>query len=233
MSNIAGKTFAMNVITPIKGVNFYINKVIFWFANTKLASSRLGGLATLSLIHYARWVLIGKDQFPHLHPDQPKEDLHYNYMLFHSNFNGSWDQYVDSFHKAIPKGLDLLWRKNVKYPGSVPLQPFHAYINFNQIWTSHYYSAYPSAAVNDVKSAKKVKTALVALTDKVETLSDQAFKAAYDEMLIDLQHDVSVMEDTPVVSLASQAVKDRRAKYQETISMNSDKVIPIQRTANK
>src|SRR4051812_3511381 len=93
MSNIAGKAYAMNVITPIQWYLGWLNKLIFWVALAM--PSTLRGLTTLSLIHYARWVIIGRTQFPHLDPAQPKEKLHYSYMLFFSNFNGSWDQYVD------------------------------------------------------------------------------------------------------------------------------------------
>ena len=52
----------MNVITPIRWYMTWINKVIFWVALRKPAT--LKGLITLSLIHYARWVIIGKNQFP-------------------------------------------------------------------------------------------------------------------------------------------------------------------------
>lgn len=108
MSNIAGKAYAMNVISPLRPYMTWVNKLIFWVAIKK--PENLNGLVTLSLIYYARWVIIGRDQFPHLDPKQPKEDLSYNYMMFFSNCNGSWDQYVDSFTFAIPGGLDLLWK---------------------------------------------------------------------------------------------------------------------------
>ncbi len=230
MSNIAGKAYAMNVITPQSMLTYYISKIIFKVAQLSVFQSKLGGLATLSLIHYARWAVIGRKQFPHLSKEQPRENLNYNYMLFFSNFNGSWEQYVDSFHKAIPSGLDLLWRNNVKYPKSVPLQPFHAYINFNQMWTSHYYSAYPIAASNDVKSAKKVRKELTGLAEKMDDLSDNEFKEAYEDMLLDLQHHISTMEDTPVISLASQAVKNRRNKYKAKTVLKAKNISPLKQT---
>ena len=159
MSNIAGKAYAMNVITPIRWYTAWINKLIFLV--TPLIPNVLNGLLTLSLIHYARWVIVRPNQFPRLSPDQPKEDLKYTYMFFFSNFNGSWAQYVDSFSSAIPTGLDAFWKWNVKYPKSIPMEPFHAYITFNQFATDHYFNAYPMAASNDVKSAKRVRDGLL------------------------------------------------------------------------
>lgn len=224
MSNIAGKAYAINVITPIRGWTTWLNKLIFWAA-IKMPKT-LNGLLTLSLIHYARWVIIERDQFPVLSPDQPKEKLKYNYVLFFSNFNGSWAQYVDSFTFAIPSGLDMFWKWNVRYPKSVPLTPFHDYIRFNQIQTGHYFNAYPMASANDVKSAKKLHLALMDFDARLdEHASDEAFQKKFHLLLRDLQHDMGTMQHTPIVSLSAKNVQirlvvnrlqnDRTAKNQE------------------
>ena len=212
MFNIAGKAYAMNVITPVRWYVAWFNKFIFWIALKVPAT--LSGLITLSLIHYARWVIIGKNQFPHLDESQPKEDLKYSYMLFFSNFNGSWDQYVDSFTFAIPGGLDMFWKWNIRYPKSVPLTPFHAYIQYNQIETQHYYNAYPLAASNDVKSAKAVKAALMAFDKDAASGSDDDFMKRYRALLRGLQHDLGDMRPTPIVSMAAYQV-DRRVHFHD------------------
>jgi hypothetical protein len=208
MSNIAGKAYAINVITPVRWWTAWINKLIFWFA-LKIPKT-LNGLLTLSLIHYARWVIIGKNEFPVLSPDQPKEDLRYSYMMFFSNFNGSWEQYVDSFTFAIPSGLDMFWKWNIRYPKSVPLTPFHDYIRYNQIQTDHYYNAYPMASANDVKSAKKLHLALMDFDARLDAhATDEVFQKNFHKLLRDLQHDMSVMRHTPIVSMAAQSVQMR------------------------
>lgn len=228
MSNIAGKSYAMNVITPVTGLPYYTNRLLFWAVQfsvsrvlgnvgffgklipmsfAKYVYSRLDGLLTLSLIHYARWAII-KD-FPHLDRSQPEEELKYHYMLFFSNFNGSWKQYVDSFHMSIPSGLNLFWRKNVKYPGSVPLQPFHNYITYNQIWTNHYYNAYPMAASNDIKGAQELKEKLAAFATESANESPEEFQARFEELLFDQQRNLGLLESTPIVSLSSEAVMKR------------------------
>jgi hypothetical protein len=209
MSNIAGKAYAMNVITPIKPWLTWFNRLIFWVALKRPAT--LKGLIALSLIHYARWVIIGKDEFPHLDDEQPKEDLKYAYMLFFSNFNGSWDQYVDSFTFSIPSGLDMFWKWNIRYPKSVALTPFHNYIRYNQIETLHYYSAYPLAAANDVKSAKAVKAALIAFAQQPPDASDADFLKRYNALLRGLQHDLGAMHPTPIVSMSAYQVQRRLA----------------------
>lgn len=210
MSNIAGKAYAMNVVTPLKWYTAWFNKAIFLFVSSPFGKYFVKGLVTLSLIHYARWAIVKPSKFPRLAPNQPKETIDYDYMFFFSNFNGSWAQYVDSFHMSIPSGLNLFWYKNVKYPGSVPLQPFHAYISYNQIWTNHYYNAYPIAASNDIKAAKRIKTRLVKFIDNTKNNSPDEFKKKYDGLLNDLQNDLSLMAPTPIVSLAAAAVAKRR-----------------------
>jgi len=207
MSNIAGKAYAMNVITPMRWYMVWANRLIFHVAVR--FPSTLKGLITLSLIHYARWTIIPRDKFPHLSPNQPKEDLKYSYMLFHTNFNGSWDQYVDSFTFAIPSGLDLFWKFNIRYPKSVPLTPFHDYIRYNQIDTDHYYSAYPMASSNDVKAGKKVRETVIAFNQTIHDATPEEFQKNYFKMLRELQNDLGDMRPSPVVSMAAKAVKER------------------------
>ena len=209
MSNIAGKAYAMNVVTPAKWYTVWVNKLIFWFVQLPGGEAYLEGLLTLSLIHYARWAIVSPREFPHLDASQPKETIKYSYMFFFSNFNGSWTQYVDSFHSAIPTGLNMFWFMNVKYPGSVPLQPFHEYITYNQVWSNHYYNAYPLAASNDVKTAKHLADKLRAFSADYSNANVNQFQAAYDKLLIDVQHDISVMERTPIVSLSAEAISQR------------------------
>jgi hypothetical protein len=207
MSNIAGKAYAMNVITPMRWYTAWITRLIFFVASKRPATTI--GLITLSLIHYARWVIIEANQFPHVNDDQPKEELKYTYMMFFSNFNGSWDQYVDSFSSAIPDGLDLFWKLNIRYPKSVPMLPFHKYITSNQIWSDHYYNAYPMAASNDVKSAKKVSGALAAFIADTKNSGADEFQQKYNKLVLGLQHDVSAMGPNPIVSLSAWAVEKR------------------------
>ncbi|MCG8592612.1 MAG: hypothetical protein MJE66_25255 [Proteobacteria bacterium] len=210
MPNIAGKAYAMNVVTPIKPWMTLINKFIFWLAGTRYFRKNLLGLQTLSLIHYARWAIVRPRDFPRLSSDQPAEDIRYTYMFFFSNFNGSWAQYVDSFSSAIPYGLDLLWYRNVGWPKSVPTQPFHDYITHNQVWTNHYYNAYPMASSNDVKSARVVKDRLRSFAAETADLAPEAFANAYDQLLLELQEHLGPMQPTPIVSLAAAAVYQRR-----------------------
>ena len=100
-------------------------------------------------------------------------------MLFLSNFNGTWDQYIDAFADGIPSGLDLFWYTSIKYPHSIPISTFKAYIGANQIQTSYYYNATPGAAQRDIKAALRVRRELLALADVHGRGDGAAFAQAY------------------------------------------------------
>ncbi|GEO98797.1 hypothetical protein [Methylobacterium haplocladii] len=156
MSNVAGKAYGMNVITPMPPWKTWINQFLFMVARG--LPGFLSGLLGLSLIHFARWVMIRRDQWPDLGQGKPR--LANDYMLFVSNFNGTWDQYIDAFSDGIPNGLDLFWYSSSKFPHSIPITPFKNYIGANQIDTTYYYNATPGSAQRDIKSALRVAAAL-------------------------------------------------------------------------
>lgn len=206
MSNIAGKAYAMNVVTPVTPCLTWLQKLIFNAA--RALPTQLGGLLGLSLIHFARWVMIRRDQWPDL--GQGKQKLRYDYMLFCSNFNGTWDQYIDAFSDGIPAGLDLFWYTSVKYPHSIPITPFKDYITFNQIDTNYYYNATPGAAQRDIKAALKVLQEIRALAAIHPASSPADFAAAYRKSLLAVQNCLGSHGIGPIASLATEASEENR-----------------------
>ena len=116
MTNINGKAYAMNAITPMKWWKTPFLRLIFFLLGA--IKPLQNDLKNLSFIHFARWVIIPRGGFPRLSEKQPSESLHYDYLLFFSNFNGTWNQYIDAFSAVLSKGLDLIWRWSEKYPAS-------------------------------------------------------------------------------------------------------------------
>lgn len=196
MSNVAGKAYGMNVVTPIRPWKTWINTLIFMVARTQ--PQQLGGLLGLSIIHFARWVMIRRDQWPDL--GQGKPSLANDYMLFVSNFNGTWDQYIDAFSDGIPNGLDLFWYSSTQYPGSVPITPFKNYIRANQIDTDSYYNATPGSAQRDIKAALRLWRVLDRLAEQHASLDPQAFAEAYRQALVSAQNDLPSAGLAPVAS---------------------------------
>jgi hypothetical protein len=184
MSNINGKVYALNVITPMKPWKTWILRCAFFVLDhVKFLQN---DLINLSFIEFARWVIIPRTAFPALGQGQLKEDLQYDYLLFFSNFNGTWNQYIDAFSAVLSIGLNLIWRWSEGFPGSVPVTPFKNYINRVQFDTDYYFTAYPEATLNDVESAHIVQHELDTLAAS-SSASPAEFRRAYQQFVLNVQ----------------------------------------------
>jgi hypothetical protein len=200
----------MNVLTPMRPWRTWIQNAIFMVA--RVMPSQLSGLLGLKLIHFARWVIIRRNQWPDP-TTQRKQTLDNDYMLFLSNFNGTWDQYIDAFADGIPGGLDMFWYASTKYPHSIPISTFKDYIGANQIHTSYYYNATPGAAQRDIKAALRVRSEMLALA-KIHSSGDaKAFALAYKRALTKLANSLASPGFAPIASVATRKADAARQQF--------------------
>ena len=207
MSNVAGKAYALNVVTPTTRWHGWLKRFIFIIV--RAIPQLMAGLQGLSVIQFARWVVISPAQWPKAKPDETIR-LYYDYTIFCSNFNGTWDQYIDAFSDGIPYMLDLAWFHDFGYPASIPLEPFQRYIRHNQFQTDYYFSATPGAAQRDVKAALRVWRAVRALSELQPYLDPVSFERQYMRMATWVQNDLGSMGPGTVPSLPTQAVGKHR-----------------------
>jgi hypothetical protein len=184
MANILGKAYAINVLTPFKRWKTPALKAVFSLFNLKFT---LSDVHTLEFIYFARWTVISRKNLPHFPKMQANETLRLNYMLFESNFNGSWNEYLDAFHAVLSLKINLVWMSCDNFPGTVPLTPFKRYVDHNQLYNDYYYIAYPGSSVRDIKNALAVTQAFDQLERSLE-LPDDAFLAAYQAFLFKTQN---------------------------------------------
>jgi len=130
---------------------------------------------------------------------QLQEDLQYDYLLFFSNFNGTWNQYIDAFSAVLSKGLNLVWRWSEKFPGSVPVTPFKQYIARVQFDTDYYYTAYPHTTANDLKSAHIVQASLDSLCQNAQSCDPEQFADAYLRFVLEVQSHLGETGEAPTV----------------------------------
>lgn len=209
MSNLAGKAYAMNVLTPLKRGQGWLQRLIYQAG--RALPSQLAGLLGLSLIHFARWVVIRPRDWPDL--GQGPQRLRHDYLLFCSNFNGTWDQYIDAFSDGIPAGLDLFWYASVGYPHSLPITPFKDYIVHNQIDTDYYYNATPGASQRDIKAALRVLSEVRRLAECHGRGDPAAFAQAFRASLRSVQADLGARGPAPLASLdTGNAARELRSR---------------------
>jgi hypothetical protein len=146
-ANRAGRASGLTTFTPLprrwSPLVRTVLRVKSWFGPDTT-------LRRLSFIHVAYWVMV--DRFP-----GEKKPGKYSYLLFVSNFNGSWLDYIDVFSRAVPQKMVLLWGSAFGFPGPMPPRPFTDYIRGNDWHLAHYFSAYPGATATEIASALRVR----------------------------------------------------------------------------
>ncbi|MEP6690180.1 MAG: hypothetical protein ABJD07_03430 [Gemmatimonadaceae bacterium] len=204
MANICGKAYALTAFTRMNPIKTHGLRLVFalirlsmlpiplpkWSLMGKIRQVQVD-LTELSFIHFARWVIIERGQFPRVADEQEPEELHYDYLLFESNFNGDWEKYIDAFSQVVPGGMDNIWRWSVKYPQSRPITPFLNYIRNCQYDTDYYYSAYPGASTNDVRGALLLQEKLDRFILASAALPPEQFAAAYKRFTVEIQNCLS------------------------------------------
>lgn len=147
--------------------------------------SKLTMARQLEFIHFAQWQRVRSKKLPRLAPGQPAEDFANDFFLFTTNYNGDWDQYIDTFARVphIRRGMWWLWRFCQGYPGPIPLRNFKQYIHYQTYPDTLYYTAYPASTVRNIEAALAVKQqiqAFAAASPPTETPA--AFKQRYVAM---------------------------------------------------
>jgi hypothetical protein len=192
MSNINGKVYALNCITPMKPWKTWLLRAFFfvlWHVKPLQKD-----LIDLGFIEFARWVIVPRKSFPFLRSGQEPEELKYDYLLFFSNFNGTWNQYIDAFSAVLSRGLNFIWRWSEQFPGSVPVTPFKEYIDRLQ-----FDSAYPQATANDLVAAHLVQASLHELGSKAAMCRPEEFSEAYLRFVLQVQAHLGETGEAPVV----------------------------------
>ena len=95
-----------------------------------------GSLIGISTIHFARWLVID----------------HGRRLLFISDYDGSWESYIDEFAEMILTGLDAIWETSFGMPpdGARDLPAFKRFLRSHQVPSDVFFAAYPEETVLNV-----------------------------------------------------------------------------------
>jgi hypothetical protein len=127
----------LTLVTVIKPG--HVDKVRAVMAAIDAYAKRLappGSLIGISTIHFVRWLIID---------DNCR-------LLMISDYDGSWESYIDEFAEMILSGLDAIWDSSEEYPpdGARDLPAFKGFLRSHQIASEVFFSAYPDQTVLNI-----------------------------------------------------------------------------------
>jgi hypothetical protein len=132
----------------------FILRIALWLINLVARTSTTGSLGGIRSIHYAHWSQIDGGRR----------------LLFLSNFDGSWENYLDDFIDRASGGLSMIWSNTKEFPrtrflvldGARDGHPFKAVARAYQTPTNVWYSAYPDLTVEQIDRNSTIAEGLFA-----------------------------------------------------------------------
>lgn len=133
---------------------------VLWATNLIARTSTHGQLSGIPSIHFAHWALIDGGRR----------------LLFLSNYDGSWENYLDDFIDKASTGLTGVWSNTVDFPptrflvfaGAKDGPAFKAWARKQQTYTAVWYSAYKYETVNIIDNQSTIREGLFAPMSQAE-----------------------------------------------------------------
>jgi hypothetical protein len=124
-------------------------RLIHFLAAVSLNKGNLSGITT---IHFARWVVIDRGRR----------------LLFLSNYDGSWENYLDDFIDRASPGLTAIWSNTAGFPesyfliygGATDELRFKTITRSSQVPSLTWYSAYPDLSVQNIQTNAAIREGL-------------------------------------------------------------------------
>jgi hypothetical protein len=134
---------------------------LLWLVNLLARTSDKGELSGIPSIHFAHWSLIDNGRR----------------LLFVSNFDGSWENYLDDFIDKASTGLTAIWSNTLGFPrtswlvreGARDGSRFKANARDKQTYTNVWYSAYKPLTVQTIDNNSAIRDDLFTTLDETAT----------------------------------------------------------------
>ncbi|MGH3912716.1 MAG: hypothetical protein ACRDTC_04805 [Pseudonocardiaceae bacterium] len=143
---------------------------------------RVHPLRELSFIHFAHWSVLDGLAIDQVGGTGARKE---KYLLFESNFNGTWHEYIEAFCQVVGTGIHAILAGCEGFPGLVPARGFKPFIEHHEFVTDHYYSAYPNATATMIRAALELDDRVRALRIIAARANDAKFSRAWRLLLTD------------------------------------------------
>lgn len=141
-----------------------------------------GNLAGIEGIHFARWVIVesGSQLWPNPKDGRPRllslRRKRYG-LLFLSNYDGSWESYLDNFIDRASSGLTTIWCNTMDFPktrlqwnttgrfpyvrvvlGAQREEEFKQWVRRHQVPTNVWFSQHPDKSVSNIRRNWEIRS---------------------------------------------------------------------------
>jgi hypothetical protein len=168
----------LTTLSPIKSrFHTLILRVVLGLVNLVGQTSR-GRLIGIPSIHFARWVIVEPGIL---------NDTRTAYLIFESNYRGSWDNYLNDFVYKTLIPMNLIWGNLQGFPvkGCQDMEMFKQHQRLRQFPAQVYYCAYPELSVQNILCDRTLARAMRDLKDYLNG-SYNLLSAAPDPLLMQL-----------------------------------------------
>jgi hypothetical protein len=136
-------------------------RLVLLAVNLVARVSTHGQLVGLRSLHFAHWVMIDGGRR----------------LLFLTNYDGSWENYLDDFIDRIAVGLTAIWSNTINFPrarflvfgGAKDGARFKATARESQFYTNVWYSAYPGLTVQAIDNNSAIREDLFTPLGEAQT----------------------------------------------------------------
>ena len=136
-------------------------RAILFLTNVVARVSTKGKLSGLTSLHFAHWALI----------DDGRR------LLFLTNYDGSWENYLDDFIDKASIGLTGIWSNTVNFPrtrflvlgGAQDERRFKTISRRNQVYSNVWYSAYDRLTVQAIDNNSAIREGMFRPLDEEAT----------------------------------------------------------------
>jgi deferrochelatase/peroxidase EfeB len=144
-------------------IRWFTSRLVFWAGGEfVMRYYRPGFLNDIGTIHFARWVTT---------PGAPD-------LLFFSNYDASWESYLEDFITRAHAGLTAIWSNSIGFPltqnliqgGASDGERFKRYARQSMVPTRFWYSAYPQLTTTTIRTHAEIRRGLSGLMTEDEAI---------------------------------------------------------------
>jgi len=138
-------------VPVLKSFLFALNRLFYRSIAPDVYRGKLFGVPT---VHFAQWIVLDRRNY-----------------LFLSNYDHSWDSYLDDFGQTLETGIQKIWGQGERNPGTKDLGRFKNFARTTMTTHSFWYRAYPGLTLRQAWNNRNVRRELLRGSNDEESMA--------------------------------------------------------------